>query len=358
MFYWLVLLTGLVLTALLTPVAARVGHRLGLVDRPGGRRQHTGVIPRTGGLALWGGLVITLLLLAVLPSWLPEGWRSGWFPERNDPNEPVRLAALFIGATYCTVMGLLDDRFEFASGPQYLIQAGAAAIAILGMIFIKHVNNPFTGALVNGDDGLPWIAVWLVTVFWFMGMMNTINWLDGANGLVAGVTAILAGVLALHMIFVAEPAQLSVAILPVALAGTASGFLIFNLPGKIFMGSSGSYLLGFVVAALGIIGGARLATVMMVVGLPALDVAFLIISRLRRGLSPGAGGRDHLHFRLQDLGIGDRALVYGYWAFCAAFGAITLLLDSTAAKVVALAVLVAIGLGVLIGVARRGTKSQ
>ena len=122
-----------------------------------------------------------------------------------------------------------------------------------------------------------------------MGMMNTINFLDGASGLVAGVTVILSAVLAIHMIFKAEPPQLTVALLPLALTGAALGFLLFNFaPARIFMGSSGSYFLGFVIAALGIIGGARLATVMMVVGLPALEVGWLMLSRWRRGLSARA----------------------------------------------------------------------
>jgi UDP-GlcNAc:undecaprenyl-phosphate GlcNAc-1-phosphate transferase len=181
-----------------------------------------------------------------------------------------------------------------------------------------------------------------------MGMMNTINWLDGLSGLVAGVTAILCVVLAVHMLFAAEPPQLSVAILPVALLGAALGFLPFNFaPARIFMGSAGSYFLGYTVASLGIIGGARLATVMLVLGLPALDVAWLIIQRIRRGVRPNQGGRDHLHFRLLDMGLQERTIVVGYWFFCALFGALTLMLDDRLYKLVALAALGVLALGVL-----------
>src|SRR5690606_31013745 len=117
----------------------------------------------------------------------------------------------------------------------------------------------------------------------------------------------------------------------------ALGFLWFNFaPARIFMGSAGSYFLGYTLAALGIIGGARLATVMLVLGLPALDVAWLIISRWRRGVSPSQGGRDHLHFRLLDLGLRERTIVLLYWGFCAVFGALTLLLDDRVYKIVAL----------------------
>lgn len=347
-FFLAVFLIAWAITFFLVPVAGWVGVRLGLVDRPGGRRRHQGVIPRTGGLALFGGFVITLLLALLLPEIAPASWQ-GWFPPRNDPNEMRRLAALLAGSVFCVIAGYVDDRYELGSAPQYLVQVGAALIACAGLIFIKHINNPFGEGFVFEPDGLPFWLVIPLTVFWFVGMMNTVNWLDGLSGLVAGVTAILCIVLALHMLFVVEPPQASVAVLPAALLGVALGFLPFNFaPARIFMGSTGSYFLGFAVASLGIIGGARLATVMLVIGLPALDVAWLIVDRLRRGLRPGQGGRDHLHFRLLDLGLAERTIVIGYWAFCALFGALTLVLDDRLYKLAALAGLGAVALALLV----------
>ncbi|MDQ3249338.1 MAG: undecaprenyl/decaprenyl-phosphate alpha-N-acetylglucosaminyl 1-phosphate transferase, partial [Chloroflexota bacterium] len=348
MIFLFILLFSTTLTYLLTPLAGRLGRRLGLADQPGGRRQHVGVIPRTGGVAIFLGFLITVLLTLLLPLLLPTEW-AAWFPTRNDAKEVRRLLALLVGGGFCVLAGFLDDRYHWSSGPQYLVQLGAALIAVAGLIFIKHVNNPFGDQLLGGVDGLPWWLVIALTVFWFMGMMNTVNWLDGLNGLVTGVTAIMSVVLSLHMIFVAQPPQLSVAILPIALLGATLGFLPFNFaPARIFMGSTGSYFLGFAIAALGIIGGARVATVMLVLGLPALDVAWLIINRWQRGLSPGQGGRDHLHFRLVDLGVSERTIVLGYWAFCALFGAITLFLDAQIHKLIALICLGALALVVLV----------
>jgi len=342
---------ALLLTLALTPLAGALGRRWGLVDAPGGRRKHQGVIARTGGLALFSGFFFTVLLIAFLPDWLPAS--ATWFPARNDPNEERRLTALLVGSFYCVAFGLLDDRFNFKSAPQYLIQFGAAVIGFAGLIFIKHVNNPFGEGFLFGPAGFPWWIAFPLTVFWFMGMMNTINFLDGASGLVAGVTVVLSAVLGLHMIFKAEPAQWSVALLPLALLGTALGFLPFNFARRIFMGSSGSYFLGFVIAALGIIGGARIAAVMMVVGLPALEVGWLMVTRWRRGLSPGQGGRDHLHFRLLDMGVGERTLVIGYWLFCAALGAFTLLIDDRLLKLTALLLVAAFGIGVFVWASRK-----
>jgi UDP-GlcNAc:undecaprenyl-phosphate GlcNAc-1-phosphate transferase len=278
---------------------------------------------------------------------------SGWLPPRNDPNETRRLGALLAGSLFCVVVGFLDDRFQWPSAPQYIAQWIAALIAGVGLIFIKHINNPFGEGFIFGPDGLPWWLVWPLTIFWFVGMMNTINWLDGLSGLVAGVAAILCIVLAIHMLYYAQPPQLSVAMLPLALLGAALGFLPLNfIWPRIFMGSTGSYFLGFAIAALGIIGGARLATVVFVLGMPILDVAWLIWDRWRRGVAPGQGGRDHLHFRLLDRGLAERTIVYGYWLFCAAFGALTLLVDQRFVKLVALVVLGLLGLAVLVWAGR------
>ncbi|RIK35819.1 MAG: undecaprenyl/decaprenyl-phosphate alpha-N-acetylglucosaminyl 1-phosphate transferase [Chloroflexi bacterium] len=352
MIFFLALVLSALLAYTTVPLAAWVGSRLGIVDQPGGRRRHQGVIPRTGGIALFLGFFLPVAFLLVAPYTLPAEWLT-WLPPRNDPNEMRRLAALLAGSLFCVVAGFIDDRYELSSGPQYLVQFVAALIAIAGLIFIKHVNDPFGDGLLFGPDGFPWWIVWPLTIFWFMGMMNTVNWLDGLSGLVAGVTAIMCAVLALHMIFVAEPPQLSVALLPLALLGATLGFLPYNFaPARIFMGSSGSYLLGFAVAALGIMGGARVATVMLVLGLPALDVAWLIFDRWRRGVSPGQGGRDHLHLRLADLGVREQTIVIGYWGFCAAFGAITLLLNGQTQKIVALIVLGLLALAVLVWVGR------
>jgi UDP-GlcNAc:undecaprenyl-phosphate GlcNAc-1-phosphate transferase len=351
MFFYLWTFAGVLgcstlLTVLFTPVAARIGRALDLVDHPGGRRRHAGIVPRTGGLALFAGFFGAVLITLLLPALLPSTWAT-YFPPRNDPNEGYRLLALLAGASFSMLAGLADDRYGFSSWPQYVLQALASLIAMSGLIFIKHVNNPFAQGFILGEAGLPWWLWAPITMFWFMGMMNTVNWLDGLSGLVAGVTAILCLVLTVHMATV-NPPQLSVALLPLALLGAALGFGGFNFTGRIFMGSSGSYFLGYALAALGIIGGARIATVMMVIGLPALDVAWLILKRWRKGVSPNQGGRDHLHFRLIDLGFSERWIVVGYWAVCALFGAITLLLDNRLAKLIALGCLGVLALIVLL----------
>jgi UDP-GlcNAc:undecaprenyl-phosphate GlcNAc-1-phosphate transferase len=307
----------------LGPLAARLGRRLRLVDRPGGRRQHAGVVPRSGGVALYGAFVLAVLVSLAVRGWLPPS------PEGPDPKEMTRLAALLVGSTFIFVFGLYDDRRGLGSWPQYAAQVAAALIAMVGLIFIERVMNPFT----NRITVFPWPFVVAFTLFWIVGMINTVNFLDGLDGLAAGVAAILSAVLAVHMI---RQGQYSVALLPLALLGATLGFLPFNFfPARIFMGSSGSFFLGFAVAALGIIGGARVATVLLVFGVPILDVAWQMVRRLRAGQSIGQGDRGHLHFQLLDMGLSHRQIVLAYYAFCAAFGALTLFVSSRLYKALA-----------------------
>jgi UDP-GlcNAc:undecaprenyl-phosphate GlcNAc-1-phosphate transferase len=176
-----------------------------------------------------------------------------------------------------------------------------------------------------------------------MGMINTVNFLDGVDGLAGGVAAIVSAVLAVHMF---REGQYSVAFLPVALLGATLGFLPFNsYPARIFMGSCGSWVLGYAIATLGIAAGAKLATVLLVLSIPIVDVAWLIVSRLREGQSIGEGDRRHLHYRLLDLGLNQRQVVLLYYAYCTALGCAALLIQSRLLK---LAALVALGLLALI----------
>jgi UDP-GlcNAc:undecaprenyl-phosphate GlcNAc-1-phosphate transferase len=342
-FLLIFLVTG-VIAAVMTPVTQRLGERLGWVDRPGGRRQHSGVISRLGGMAMYAGFSVGVLATLLLP--------QQWFPPRLDPNEWFRLTGLLIGTTAAFVFGLLDDRFQFPARPQYIAQFLLSLIAVVFIIFIERINDP----LGSGQIVFPWPIVWGLTVFWFMGMINTVNWLDGLDGLAASVSAILAAFLIIHMI---REGQLSVALLPVALLGAVLGFLPFNFnPARIFMGSAGSYFLGWALAALAIIGGAKVATVLLVMSLPILDVAWLIYDRRRRGVGAGHSARDHLHYRLLDIGFSERQIVLGYCAFCATCGVLALGLGSRQFKLAALLVLAGAVLAVLAWVSRQPVREK
>jgi UDP-GlcNAc:undecaprenyl-phosphate GlcNAc-1-phosphate transferase len=242
-----------------------------------------------------------------------------------------------VGGTFCFLFGVLDDIFEFSWLPQYLAQITAASIAVVFQIFIQYINNPFTDA---PTDPWPHLFTVFLTVLWMGVMMNAVNFIDGLDGLASGVAGIAAVVLFINGVFRLNPPQYSVGLLPLALLGATLGFLSVNFaPARAFMGTSGSMFLGYTLGALAIIGGAKMATILLVMGLPLLDFAWVAVNRMREGRNPLSGDRSHLHFRLLDIGLSQRQIVLGYWAFSAACGALALVTTSRVFKLVALIVM-------------------
>lgn len=246
------------------------------------------------------------------------------------------------------------------TGHEDMAQIMASLIAIGALIIIERFNNPFSNHEVNLSQIAPWLIVPL-SLFWLMGMMNTVNWLDGLDGLAAGIGAIFSAVLFVAMVqdTATQDPQLSIAPLPLALLGATLGFLPYNFyPARVFMGSSGALTLGFALGCLGVIGGAKMATVLLVLAVPIIDVAWLIVSRIRRGKSPFQGGRDHLHFRLLDLGLSQRQIVIGYYLISALFGGLALLIEARIYKVMALGLLGIVTVIVLVVVAKKGEQME
>jgi UDP-GlcNAc:undecaprenyl-phosphate GlcNAc-1-phosphate transferase len=330
---------SLVVALLSTPLAAAWGRRQGLVDEPGPRRWHKGAIPRTGGIALF----VAFMSAALLAQWLPVA--------RQDPKELTRFLGIALGMTFLFVVGYLDDRYELRPGPQYLAQAVSGLIAIGCLVFIERVMNPFTDTLTI----FPYWFIVAFTLVWIMGMINTFNFLDGLDGLAAGVGAIVSLFLAIHML---REGQYSVALLPLALLGATLGFLPFNVyPAKIFLGS-GALTLGYAIATLGIAAGAKLALLLLVLAIPIVDVAWLMISRLRTGHSIGQADRSHLHYRLLDLGLSQRQVVLLYYTYCIVLGTAALLINSRLLKLVTLVVLGTATLVLLALLARHTLRRQ
>ncbi len=348
-------LVALAATALLVPPVMRLCARRGWVAHPGGRRLHARPTPNVGGIAIYGGFVAALLLTLALD---PLIRRSGF--------ELLRLGLLLAGGTLVFLVMWIDDVVELPPLPKFIAQALAGLIAVGPFlwdhtlyqpgdqargIILTAFNFPFVEQ-VNLYQVSPWLAI-AATVFWIGWMTNTINWSDGIDGLAAGVSLIAALALALNALR-QDPPQLSIALLPLALAGACAGFLLFNFPpARIFMGDSGAEFLGYVLGVSAIIGGAKLATVLLVLGVPILDVVWLIVSRALAGRSPSQGGRDHLHLRLRDLGFSTRQIVLFYYGLSASFGVLGIYGGDRRAKLVALGLLALIVAIVLVYVSRR-----
>jgi len=329
---------GFGLSLVLTPVAQRLGVRLGIVDIPRDRHRHKHVTSKFGGMALFAAFMVAILAAQFLPV------------ERTDDKEIIRLLGLIMGGAFIWMFGILDDRRSFGPLPQYIAQLIAAGIAVAFLIFIEQFNNPLTG---QRTPEWPYVVTVTISLFWLGLMMNTVNWLDGLDGLAAGVCAVASLMIFLHAAF--QLNQTSVSLLPLALLGATLGFLPFNFyPARVFMGSNGALFLGFTVGVLSIIGGAKMATVLLVMGLPLVDVAWQILRRVRTGGNPVYGDRGHVHYRLLDAGLSQRQIVVGYYVFCALFGGIALVTASRVYKLIALFVMAAIVVAGVFLVSRRG----
>jgi len=324
--YLVVLLISAGTVALVTPLAIRLGKRFGIVDRPGGRRRHLGEISRLGGLGLFPGFALAALATLLLPI------------SRNDPLEITRLVGIVLAMAIAWVTGLLDDRFQLKSGPQLLGLTLAALVAILHRVFIELFNEPFSGTQLQVD----WYLMLPITLVWTLGMTSTVNVVDGLDGLATGITAIASLVLFAHMM---RLGQHSVALLPLALLGCCLGFLPYNwFPARVFLGG-GAYVLGFGLAMLSIVSGAKVASALLLLWLPIVDFAWQIYSRWRSKRSPGLGDRGHLHFRLADLGWPPQRIVLVYYGVTLTLGAVALLVSSRLLK---LGILAAVGVTILV----------
>ncbi len=347
------------LALILTPLSRWLGEKWEIVAVPGGRRQHLQPVSRIGGAAIYLAFVAAVIvsqLFVVNPAAPGSNLPGSLTVYRFDPKEVIRLAGLLIGGTLIFLVGLYDDWRELSPLPQYIAQVIAAGIAVGFLIFIEYVNNPFTG---QQTPDFPYLVTATISLFWLGLMMNTVNWLDGLDGLSTGVVAIACVVLFANGVFRLDPPQHSVALLPLALLGATLGFLPFNFsPARVFLGSSGAFFIGFSLGVLSIIGGAKMASILLVMGLPLLDVAWQIFNRLSKGKNPVQGDRGHLHFRLHDQGFSQRQIVIGYYVFCAAFGGLALFISSRLYKLIALAVMGAICLAGFIWLTRQDSKVE
>ncbi len=307
-----------------------LGKHYGIIAKVGGRRQSEGdrrSVSKLGGIGLFFGFILTTILAQYLP--VP----------RFDPNETVRLTGLIIGGVLIFIVGIIDDFYELSAVQIGITQIFVAATAIAFQIIIEGFNNPFTGQQTS-----QWPDIFTVTLsmFWLGLMMNTTNMMDGVDGLAAGVALIAGAILFLNSAFILNPTQTSVSLLPLALMGSSLGFLLFNFyPARVFMGGS-AYFLGYVLGALSIIGGAKMATILLVMGLPLMDLVWQASNRLLRGKNPMTGDRGHIHFRLQDVGFSQQQIALIYYAFCTCFGVLTLVTESRLFKLIAFLAMIGI----------------
>lgn len=333
-----IFLVAFLLALALTPLVKGVALRYGFVDRPSPRREPS-LKPRLGGVAIFLAFSLALLL-------------TGPWVEGRTAAEWQKIYAILVGGAVVVVMGVMDDKRELSPLPQFLAQGLAAAMAVAAGVVIDQITNPFGTPLVDSLIILPQALAYLFTLFWLMGAMNTVNFLDGLDGLAAGVVAIASVVLFLHSYSLT---QYSVSLLPLALLGATLGFLPYNFhPARITLGTSGAVFLGYALASLSVLGGTKAATVLLVLGIPILDTAWIILQRLWRGSSPFRADRAHLHHRLLALGLSQPQIVLLLYGVSAGLGALALFLSSRLLKLYALAGMGLLALGLFALLAQRG----
>jgi UDP-GlcNAc:undecaprenyl-phosphate GlcNAc-1-phosphate transferase len=315
----------------LTGLAGRLGHRVGLLDYPRRGELQAAVVPRTGGYAMCAAFVLAALASFVAPA--DELVRTA--------EDTQRLLGVLLGLVILLPLAYADDRARLGPLPQLAGQFAIAAVPVSFGLWIDSIALPFVQVVP-----LPWWIGVPLTLFWLVAMINTINLVDVMDGLAGGIGAIAALTLFVRSYFFG---QYTIAVLPLALAGVCLGFLPRNWhPARLFMGSSGSMFLGYALGTLAIIGGVKLGTALVVLGLPILDVAWVIGRRLSRGQSPLKGGDfEHLPQRLTRLGLSQTRTVLLLYAFCGLFAWLGLAWHSPVSTIAQLVVMVGMAVAVL-----------
>ncbi|WP_378951086.1 glycosyltransferase family 4 protein [Pelosinus sp. sgz500959] len=269
-----------------TPQVKDLATKIGALDAPDDRKVHTKPIPRMGGLAIYAGFVLSIL--------------ASMYISRE-------IMGLLVGGTVILIVGIIDDLKPLPAKVKLLGQIVAAVVLVMFDIRIDWLTNPFGDMLYVDYFAIP------LTILWVVSLTNTVNLIDGLDGLAAGVSTIAAVTILLVAL---QQNFWTVAILTAALAGSALGFLQHNFnPAKIFMGDTGSMFLGYMLAAISILGAVKsAATIALIVpivalGLPILDTAFAIIRRYMSGRPIFKPDKGHLHHRLLEMGLTQKQAV-------------------------------------------------
>ncbi|WP_312281904.1 MraY family glycosyltransferase [Oscillibacter sp.] len=299
---FLALAVALVVSFLASPVVKAFAYKVGAIDVPkDNRRMHHIPIPRLGGLAIFLGFIVSILLFAKMTN---------------------QFRSILLGAVIIVVLGVVDDITPLPAKFKFLIQIGAALIPTLNGVQIHVLSNPnLFSPNPYWDMGVLSIPV---TVLWIVAITNAVNLIDGLDGLAIGVSAISATTVLVISLLVSE---VQVAVVMAALVGACVGFMPYNLnPAKMFMGDTGATFLGYILACMSVEGLFKswaiisFAVPFLILGLPIFDTAFAILRRLAHGQSPMQADRSHIHHRLIDMGLNQKQAVATLYVISAILG--------------------------------------
>ncbi|MBP5199605.1 MAG: undecaprenyl/decaprenyl-phosphate alpha-N-acetylglucosaminyl 1-phosphate transferase [Schwartzia sp.] len=331
-------LIATVAALLLTPVVIRLAFRTGALDAPDARKVHKKPIPRIGGLAIYAAFMVAMLLLLETAE-IPEETSQG-------------VIGLFIGGSLIVALGLWDDYVSLPARVKLLGQILCAWAAVAFGVRIDFITS-FSGEIMYLYD---YVTIPL-TIFWMVGITNTVNLIDGLDGLAAGVATIASLTICLVALRIDI---LVVALVTAALGGAAFGFLFYNFnPAKIFMGDTGSMFLGFMLSGISIVGVMKSAAMIALVvpvlalGLPIMDTTFAIVRRWLAGAPIMKPDKGHLHHRLLNLGFSQRQAVLLMYVISAILGSGAIVMTAVSPRTAILILLLVVAV-VLYGAKRLG----
>lgn len=325
-----------------TPLAKKFAFLVGAVDEPRGRHAHEKPTALMGGIAIFFGFVVSLLVFGSMDR---------------------QMTSILLGTLVIIVISAFDDIYDLPAWLRLVVQILAACIPVFyGGIRIDVLSTFGIGA--NPDIVLSEVVSIPVTIVWIVGITNAVNWIDGLDGLAAGVSGISAASL---LVISCILGNAYVAVIMAALAGAILGFLPYNLnPAKIFMGDTGAMFLGFVLATMSIQGLFKFYVVVsflvpfLVIGIPLLDMLIAIVRRVAHGQSPMASDREHMHYKLIDMGFNQKQTVAILYCISGMFGIAAIILAAGGefkAILLLLAILVAAAFGVRL-IASRERKQE
>lgn len=309
MFYYFI--AAFLLSAVLTLLVRKIALKLNIVDHPDGQRHlHAKPTPLLGGVAIFLSFWAVILFLIFNPVYGMEKIMD-------------QLMMAFISGMIIFLIGIADDIRPLSAKFRLMFVAVAVLICAIFFPWLTKITNPFGGFLE-----LTQTVGGILVFFWLMGTTYTVKILDGLDGLATGIVAIGAFIILL-LTSVTKFYQPNVSLVAGIFLAVCLGFLVFNFyPAKIFLGESGSMFIGFMLGVLAIIGGGKLATALLVMAIPILDIIRVVYKRMRRGQPVFKGDREHLHFRLLDSGLSHRRAVLLLYFLAFLFGITTLFLQS------------------------------
>ena len=329
---------ALIVSFLVMPFVILLARRTGAMDAPNARKVHKKPVPRIGGLGIYAGFMAAIIFVAI-----KFGLNDEMIKET---------VGLIVSGSLIVALGLLDDYKNLPAKVKLLGQICAAAVLVLIFdVRIDFVTDPFGDYIY-----LEWFAI-PATMFWLVGLTNTVNLIDGLDGLAAGVAAIASFTI---LLIALEQNFILVAVLTAALAGAAVGFLKYNFhPAKIFMGDTGSMFLGFMLAGISVTGAVKsVATIALIVpifalGLPILDTTFAIVRRVRGGVPIFKPDKGHLHHRLLSVGFTQCQAVLLMYVISALFGLSAIALTAVSCQIAVL-ILAVVVVAIIYGVKKLG----